>query len=55
MREMESDGIITILEDEKRYQVNLKDRDAIVKFLKKYGQSFIDSIALSILNLIDEI
>ncbi|MHB1709117.1 MAG: hypothetical protein ACYCT2_06565 [Thermoplasmataceae archaeon] len=55
MREMESAGIITVLEDEKEYQVSLRDRDAIVRFLKKYGQSFIDSIALSILNLIDEI
>ena len=34
--------------------ITLVDRAALIRFLKKYGQSFIDSIALSILNLIDE-
>ncbi len=52
--EMDNDGLIRTAEDGNRLTITLVDRAALIRFLKKYGQSFIDSIALSILNLIDE-
>ena len=52
--EMVNEGIIRTTEDGNRLIVTLTDRASLIRFLKKYGQSFIDSIALSILNFIDE-
>ena len=52
--EMDNDGLIRTAEDGNRLIITLVDRAALIRFLKKYGQSFIDSIALSILNLMDE-
>ena len=54
LRDMENDGLITITNEDSQIRVVLNDRQAIIKFLKNYGQSFIDSIELSILGLIDE-
>ncbi|MHB1493262.1 MAG: hypothetical protein ACYCSG_05765 [Thermoplasmataceae archaeon] len=52
--QMRADGIIEISPIEFGFNVKLKDRSALIKFLKKYGESFIDSLAASILKLLDE-
>ncbi|MCL4326879.1 MAG: winged helix-turn-helix transcriptional regulator [Candidatus Thermoplasmatota archaeon] len=54
IKQMESDGIIEVIRDGKNVRFELKDRGLFIAFLKKYGYSFIDSIALSILGLLDE-
>lgn len=51
---MEEDGIITTRTDNDRTTFSLTDRNVVIQFLKKYRESFIDSIAFSIFRLLDE-
>ena len=55
LESMEKDGLVTTSLEGKFIRIVLVDREAIIKFLKKFGKSFIDSIALSILDLIDDL
>ena len=54
IRQMEKDGIIVVDGEGNRIRIEVRNRNELISFLKRYGQSFVDSIALSILGLIDE-
>lgn len=51
---MEEDGILTAEFDVDRVAIALTDKSTVVMFLKKYRESFIDSIAFSIFRMLDE-
>ncbi|MGC8515619.1 MAG: winged helix-turn-helix transcriptional regulator [Thermoplasmata archaeon] len=52
---MKEDNIISYVQDPDIVHVTLNDRDIIIKFLKRYSGSFIDSIAYSIFKMLDEL
>ncbi len=51
---MAEDGILQVSDRGDTLIISVTDRDDLLKFLKKYGDSFIDSIASSIYRLLDE-
>ena len=52
---MKDDNIISYEMGADMVRVTLNDKDAIIKFLKRYSTSFIDSIAYSIFKMLDEL
>ena len=51
---MKEDGILSYKVDGVKAQVTLENKEELVRFLKKYRRSFIDSIAYSIFRMLDE-
>ena len=52
---MKDDNIISYELGADMVRVTLNDKDTIIKFLKRYSMSFIDSIAYSIFKMLDEL
>ena len=54
VNQMADEGLITVQLRGPQTYVSLKDREALIAFLKKYRGSFLDSLASAMLNLMDE-
>ena len=54
VNQMADEGLITVQIRGSQTYVSLKDRDALISFLKKYSGSFLDSLASAMFNLMDE-
>jgi predicted transcriptional regulator len=52
---MKQNGIVSYTVEGEKARVSLENRDIVIKFLKRYSSSFLDSIAYSIFKMLDEI
>ncbi len=53
IQELENDNLLEEYQDDGELYVRLLDRDYMVKILKQYRESFIDSMAINLFSLLD--